>query len=297
MLIALHKNATTTPATRLALQQASGTGRELAQQYSIGADTVRKWRHRTTVHDASHTAHRLQATLNTAQEELVIYLHTQLLLPLDDLLAVVREFIEPAMSRSALDRLLRRRGHARLPVPVKPDNEHKPFKAYEPGYVHVDVKYLPQMQDESQRRYVFVAIDRATRWVFIAIKQHKTPASAKTFLAAVRRAASFKTRTILTDNGKEFTDRLFGSRSCQPTGGHEFDLLCQALGIEHRLTKPKTPQTNGMVERFNGRLSQVSTALRTWRRRCTGLSGCTTITCRKRHWGMKPQCKRSKAGR
>jgi transposase InsO family protein len=33
--------------------------------------------------------------------------------------------------------------------------------------------------------------------------------------------------------------------------------LCQALGIEHRLTKPKTPQTNGMVERFNGRIEQV----------------------------------------
>ena len=171
MLIALHKNATTTPATRRALQQASGTDRELAQQYGIGLDTVRKWRHRTTVHDASHTPHRLQTTLNAAQEELVVYLRTQLLLPLDDLLAVVREFIEPAMSRSALDRLLRRRGHSRLPVPAKPDAEHKPFKAYEPGYVHVDVKYLPQMHDEDKRRYVFVAIDRATRWVFIAIKQ------------------------------------------------------------------------------------------------------------------------------
>ena len=123
--------------------------------------------------------------------------------------------------------------------------------------MHVDVKYLPQMQDEEQRRYVFVAIDRATRWVFIAIKQHKTEASAKAFLAAVRRAAPFKIRTILTDNGKEFTDRLFGSRSRQSTGEHEFDQLCHALGIEHRLTKPKTPQTNGMVERFNGRLSQV----------------------------------------
>lgn len=99
------------------------------------------------------------------------------------------------MSRSVLDRLLRRRGHCRLPVPAKP----------EPGYIHVDVKYLPQMEDESQRRYVFVAIDRATRWVFIAIKQHKTAASAKAFLAAVRRAASFKIRTILTDCGKEFT--------------------------------------------------------------------------------------------
>lgn len=52
MLIALHKNATTTPATRLALQRASGTDRELAQQYGIGVDTVRKWRQRSTMHDA-----------------------------------------------------------------------------------------------------------------------------------------------------------------------------------------------------------------------------------------------------
>jgi hypothetical protein len=37
------------------------------------------------------------------------------------------------------------------------------FKAYEPGYLHVDVKYLPQLADESSRRYLFVAIDRATR--------------------------------------------------------------------------------------------------------------------------------------
>ena len=257
MLISLHKNGTTTPATRLALQQATGTDRELAQQYGIGIGTVRKWRSTSTVHDASHTAHHLQTTLNAGQQELVIYLRSQLRLPLDDLLAVVREFIEPAMSRSALDRLLRRRGYSRLPVQPKPESEHKPFKAYEPGYVHVDVKYLPQMQDEDKRRYVFVAIDRATRWVFIDIKQHKTAASAKAFLAAVRKAAAFRIHTILTDNGKEFTDRLFGSRTRQPTGEHEFDQLCQALGIEHRLTKPRTPKTNGMVERFNVRLSQV----------------------------------------
>ena len=60
MLISLHKNATTTPATRLALQQSSGTDRELAAQYGIGVDTVRSWRHRTSVHDASHTADHAQ---------------------------------------------------------------------------------------------------------------------------------------------------------------------------------------------------------------------------------------------
>ena len=161
------------------------------------------------------------------------------------------------MSRSALDRLLRRRGHSRLPVPQKTPSTVKAFKAYEPGYVHVDLKYLPQMADETTRRYVFVAIDRATRWVFIAIKSHKTAAAARSFLSAMAKAAPMKLRTLLTDNGREFTDRAFGQRAKDASGEHGFDALCQALGIEHRLTKPKHPQTNGMVERFNGRIAQV----------------------------------------
>ena len=43
----------------------------------------------------------------------------------------------------------------------------------------------------------------------------------------------------------------------EPSGNHEFDQRCRELGIEHRLTKPKTPITNGMVERFNGHLADV----------------------------------------
>jgi transposase InsO family protein len=131
------------------------------------------------------------------------------------------------------------------------------FKAYEPGYLHVDVKYLPQMADESSRRYLFVAIDRATRWVFIRIFKAKTAANARRFLRDLERACPIRVRTILTDNGKEFTDRLFGLRKRAATGEHEFDKLCAELGIEHRLTPPQSPQTNGMVERFNGRIEEV----------------------------------------
>jgi len=127
----------------------------------------------------------------------------------------------------------------------------------EPGYLHVDVKYLPQMADEPRRRYLFVAIDRATRWVFVAIKPNRTAKAATAFLAALHRACPCKIQRLLTDNGKEFTDRLFASRERQPSGHHEFDLLCQTLGIEHRLTPPRRPQTNGMVERFNGRIADV----------------------------------------
>ena len=113
------------------------------------------------------------------------------------------------------------------------------------------------MQDETKRRYLFVAIDRATRWVFVAIKANKSAASARAFLNALHKACPIRINKLLTDNGKEFTDRLFASRERKPSGNHEFDRLCQELGIEHRLTKPRTPRTNGMVERFNGRIADV----------------------------------------
>ena len=58
-------------------------------------------------------------------------------------------------------------------------------------------------------------------------------------------------------SGKEFTDRRFGLRKRRPTGQHEFDQLCADLGIEHRLAPPMHPQTNGMVNRFNGRIEEV----------------------------------------
>lgn len=101
------------------------------------------------------------------------------------------------------------------------------------------------------------AIDRATRWVYTEIRANKTIATARRFLKALHARCPVKIRFVLTDNGKEFTDRLFGARKRAESGAHEFHAACEALGIEHRLTPPKSPQTNGMAERFNERVSQV----------------------------------------
>jgi hypothetical protein len=38
------------------------------------------------------------------------------------------------------------------------------FKEYEPGYLHIDVTYLPKLAGKKQ--YLFVAIDRATRVLY-----------------------------------------------------------------------------------------------------------------------------------
>ena len=259
MLISLHKQATTTPKIRAAIQASADPAWMVAERYGISEQTVWKWRKRDSVHDLSHTPHRLQTTLSPAQEAVAVTLRTTLLLPLDDLLAVVREFLNPHVSRSGLDRCMRRHGVGNLrelkPKEAKPT--HSSFKAYEPGYLHIDIKYLPQMADEDRRRYLFVAIDRATRWVFVRIYSTQTAANARRFLRDLARAAPMKITRVLTDNGKAFTDRLFGLRKRAATGQHEFDQLCTDLGIEHRLTPPMRPQTNGMVERFNGRIEDV----------------------------------------
>jgi transposase InsO family protein len=260
MLLSLHKNATTTPAMRQAIREAEGTVDELAVRFGQSRDTIRKWRRRESTADRSHTPHRLRKTLNDGQEALVLYLRTTLRLPLDDLLAVVREFIEAAMSRSALNRMLRRHGVSRL-ADLEPETgtrtPPKAFKAYEPGFVPIDVKYLPQMRDEDKRRYAFVAIDRATRWVYVQLMADKSTRSAERFLKALHEAAPFTIHTILTDNAKAFTDRFTANGQRQPTGAHGFDQRCTERGIAHRLIPPGRPQTNGMVERFNGRIAEV----------------------------------------
>jgi transposase InsO family protein len=56
--------------------------------------------------------------------------------------------------------------------------------------------------------------------------------------------------------GSQFTDR-FTSKAREPSGRHHFDVRCKTLGIEHRLCPPRHPQTNGLVERFNGRISEI----------------------------------------
>ena len=261
MHVNLHKNARTTPAIRRELRASTLPIAELARRYGLSKPTVRKWRRREDTADGSHTPHRLQTTLGAPQEAIVVALRQTLLLPLDDLLAVTREFVCEGVSRSGLDRCLRRHGVSDLkalrPREETPKAAPKPFNDYAPGFVHVDVKYLPQMPDEDARRYLFAAIDRATRWVYVEILPEKSAACAQGFLERLLVAAPFKVAKVLTDNGKEFTDRFCATGQREPTGGHPFDRTCAAHAVEHRLVKPRTPQTNGMAERFNGRIAEV----------------------------------------
>ncbi len=261
MQVHLHKNARTTPAIRRELRESPLPIAELARRYHLSKATVRKWRRREEGADRSHRPHHLHTTLSPAQEAVVVALRQTLLLPRDDLLAVTREFLNEGVSRSGLDRCLRRHGVSDLKALLPRDESGKPAyppcKDYAPGFVHVDVKYLPQLPDEDPRRYLFAAIDRATRWVYVEIWPEQSAAGAQRFLTHLLQAAAFKITTILTDNGQAFTDRFCATGEREPTGKHRFDRICHEQHIEHRLIPPRHPQTNGMIERFNGRISEV----------------------------------------
>ncbi len=257
----VHARARTTPRTRAEMQASEGTQRELSERFNVTVATVRKWRSRDQVQDLSHRPHRLSTTLTPGEEAVVVELRKTLMLPLDDLLVITREFVNQLASRSGIDRCLRRHGVANLRQLQSEERGDaaavvKTFKSYQPGFVHVDIKYLPQMPDETSRRYLFVAIDRATRWVHVRIYNDQNEQSSTHFLASLIKAAPMKITKILTDNGSQFTDR-FTTKAKVPSGHHLFDRRCQALGIEHRLAPPRHPQTNGMVERFNGRVAEV----------------------------------------
>jgi len=112
-------------------------------------------------------------------------------------------------------------------------------------------------------------------------------------LAAFHAACLIQITKLLTDNGKAFSDRPFGTREKGASGEYEFDQLCQALRIEYRLPLPRNPQKNGMVERSMTGSPRfwppiASTAPRSGKPRCPVTSGFTTIIFPHKPWDTSP---------
>jgi len=257
MDVKLHANATTTPRTRAYIQHSTGSIASLARELGISARTVARWKGRDAVGDRSHVPHRLATTMSDWEEALCVELRTTLGLPLDDLVEAMRRCLNPKLSRSAIHRCLKRHGVSARPAPDK-----APVLAFETdrptGFIHIDVKYLPPLN--RKRSYAYVAIDRATRFVYLEILPDRRGQTAAGFLERFLASFALKVHTVLTDNGAEFTDRFAvdkpGKPKDKPSGTHPFDTLCRQHAITHRLTRPFRPQTNGMVERFNRRIGE-----------------------------------------
>ena len=77
-----------------------------------------------------------------------------------------------------------------------------------PGFIHIDIKYLPQMSDEASSRYLFAAINRAMRWVFMRIYRDQSEVSSTDFLRRAAKSAPFKITKLFTNNGNQFANQF-----------------------------------------------------------------------------------------
>jgi transposase InsO family protein len=259
----IHSNATTNPNQRRAIRNSNKTCRALAAQYHVWLSTVSRWKGRDEPADRSCRPKNIEYAFDEQEEALLLCLRAAGF-ALDDLVEAVEPVLEK-VSRSSVHRLLVRHGVNRLPKKAQQDTGHLgSFKEYGPGYLHIDLFYLPKL--EETRRYCFVAVDRATRLVYLSVFAHKDAASAEAFLKECLEFFPFQIEKILTDNVREWTLAGFKNRyGSKVTTQHPFERLCQEQGIEHRRTRPYTPKTNGLVERTNGLIKEGTTKKNTYR--------------------------------
>ena len=245
----LHGSATTTAAVRRAIQHSQASLRELARRYGVNPKTVAKWRKRTSVADrptGPREAH--SSTLSIEHEAIIVAFRRHTLLPLDDCLYALQATI-PQLTRSALHRCLQRHGISRLPEVGGDKPTKKAFKAYPIGYFHIDIA---EVQTTEGKLYLFVAIDRTSKFAFVQLVNSATRVTASAFLEALVAAEPYRIHTVLTDNGIQF--RFAPRYADGPTARymtHMFAMRCQEHGIEHRFTRINHPWTNGQVERMN----------------------------------------------
>jgi transposase InsO family protein len=256
----IHCNATTSPKQRRFFQMNGSSCRELARIYLISPTTVSKWKKRSSLEDASARPKTIVTAFSPEEQDMILSLR-KLELSIDDILDAIAQVL-PKASRSSVHRLLVRHGLNRLPRPAKEPSGG--FKEYQPGYLHIDCFYLPRV--DTVKRYCYVAVDRATRLVFLRVYTRKTKEVAVDFLGRCLAFYPFMIHRILTDNGHEYTNATFknrwGNRTKNP---HPFGEICAAVGIDHRRTRPYTPKTNGLVERLNGLIQEATTKRHTYR--------------------------------
>ncbi len=261
----LHNCARTTAAVRRAIQHSQESLLTLAGRYDINPKTVRKWRRRSFVEDAPMgPKERRSTTLTGEQEAVVVAFRKHTLLPLDDCLYALQATI-PQLTRSALHRCFQRHGISRLPHLDAPGPTRKKFKSYPIGYFHID---LTEVRTEEGKLYLFVAVDRTSKFAFVRLVKQATRSVAAQFLDELIKIIPYRIHIVLTDNGTHFTSPGNARSAAQDIKlalargeifrAHAFEFACARHDIDHRLTKPNHPWTNGQVERMNPTIKEAT---------------------------------------
>ena len=253
-----HANAKTTQHQRNLIKQSKQKAKELAKNLGVSVTTVAKWKKRDDVKDKSSRPENIKTAVPLTLYPMIEMLRKNWFCDIDIIWQALRQTVLPQVSRSSVYRHLVRVGleDRKALRPTKARVIGK-FRVCPPGFLHIDVFYLPKI--DGKKRYLFAAIDRATRGLTVQVYDKHEAESAVLFLQHCRQFYPFKIYKILTDNGGEFTNRFYRSvRGNRAKGIHAFEDACKKNKIRHVMTKIKHPWTNGLIERTGATIKDAT---------------------------------------
>lgn len=235
----LHESATTTEAIRRAIQNSQESLSALSRRHGINQKTVSKWKKRTSVADLP-TGPKIPTStvLSLEDEAAIVAFRRYTMLPLDDCLYALQPTL-PHLIRSSLHRWLQRHSVSRLPEIEGEKPAKKRFKSYPIGYFHVDIA---EVQTAEGKLYLFVAIDRTSKFAFTELHSKAGKMVAAEFLRNPIQAVPYALHTVLTANGVQFTNRTcgrytldhnFGRRLETLKGLTPYEFVCRQWASEH----------------------------------------------------------------
>ena len=234
----------------------TGDVKYVCRKYKISKASLMRWNRsydgtRESLTDRSHRPHSQHPNAHTEEELKWIrdYHRRNPHISICELYGKLRT--EKAYRRNPLSlyRVFVRLGYRQKPESTKKKSKH--LQHYDtPDRIGVkwqmDVKYVPTAcytKGAEERFYQYTMIDEASRERFIYPYKEQSGYSTMDFIRRAIVYFEYKPEMIQTDNGAEFTNFSNTNRV------HAMDVLCQKLGIKHKLIRPRTPWHNGKVER------------------------------------------------
>jgi transposase-like protein len=251
MIQKLHKNAKTNYRIRQAIQQSKEPINILSKRFNISWNTAKKWKSREIVDDKSSRPRKLQTSLTAEEEDLIVFERKKFKKTVDEIYLTLESGIDNLYPQKVY-RCLKRYGLSSLPEEfLQAERKIRKFRKYTIGYIHIDALFSPKIA--KNRYYIFTAIDRVSKIAFLSVSKRKTKEAGAGFLKRVLKYYPYPIHYILTDNGFEFSYKAL-PKNKKTRKIHPFDIICRENKIQHRTIRLKHPWTNGMVERFNGKI-------------------------------------------